>query len=122
MKGDQEPLQGIAVAGAASAPTGSFTLHEIVFDDRAIRELCRRYHISKLMIYGSILRNDFHPESDIDMLVEFEPGHTLGWEFIDIQDELAELLGREVDLGTPKGLSKYIKDRVMSEAAAVYVY
>jgi predicted nucleotidyltransferase len=86
-----------------------------------LAELCKRYHIRKLAFFGSVLRDDFSPQSDVDVLVEFEEGHTPGYAFIDIQDELSALLGgREVDLVTPKFLNHRIKDRVLKEAKVAY--
>ncbi len=85
-----------------------------------ITGFCRRHHVRKLSLFGSVLREDFRPDSDVDMLVEFEPGTTVGYRFITIQDELSELLGRRVDLGTPNSLSKYIRDRVLTEGEVVY--
>jgi predicted nucleotidyltransferase len=86
-----------------------------------IAELCRQYHIRKLALFGSILRDDFNPLSDVDVLVEFEEGHTPGLGFIDVQDDLSKLLGgREVDLVTPKFLNRRIRDRVLREARVVY--
>jgi predicted nucleotidyltransferase len=82
----------------------------------ALAELCRRRHITKLALFGSILRPDFRPDSDIDVLVEFEPGRTPGLAFIDIQAELSGLLGRRVDLNTPQFLSPRIRARVQAEA------
>jgi uncharacterized protein len=88
---------------------------------KALAEFCKRHHIRKLAFFGSVLRDDFGPQSDIDVLVEFEEGHTPGLAFIAIQDELSELLGgREVDLITPKFLNHRIKDRVLKEASVVY--
>ena len=86
----------------------------------AIADLCRRYHIRKLSLFGSVLREDFRPDSDIDVLVEFEPDARIGLEFIDIQDTLTALLGREVDLNTPNSLSKYFRDEVLEHAAVIY--
>ena len=86
-----------------------------------ISDLCHRYHIRKLSLFGSVLREDFRPDSDIDILVEFEPGQTPGFGFIDIQDELTQLFGQRVDLNTPNSLSRYIRDRVLAEAAVQYV-
>jgi len=94
----------------------------IPFDTAAIAALCRRWFITRLLLFGSILRDDCNAASDIDILVEFEPGHTPGFDFIGIQDELTALLGRTVDLGTPAGLSKYIHDRVMNEAREIDVH
>jgi predicted nucleotidyltransferase len=81
-----------------------------------IAEFCRRHHIRRLSLFGSVLRDDFRPESDVDVLVEFEPGHVPGFEFIAIQDELTDLLGRRVDLNTPACLSRYFRERVLSQA------
>jgi predicted nucleotidyltransferase len=84
-------------------------------------ELCKQYHIRKLALFGSVLRDDFNPSSDVDILVEFEEGHVPGLGFIDVQDDLSKLLGgREVDLVTPKFLNHRIKDRVLREARVVY--
>jgi hypothetical protein len=85
-----------------------------------IAEFCQRHHIRQLALFGSILRDDFTPQSDIDILVQFEPGHTPGFAFIDLQDRLSELLGRTVDLNTPQDLSRYFRDQVMAEAEVIY--
>ena len=88
---------------------------------RKLARLCRRYHIRKLAFFGSVLRDDFSPNSDVDVLVEFEEGHTPGLGFIDIQDDLSKLLGgREVDLVTPKFLNHRIRERVLQEAQVAY--
>jgi predicted nucleotidyltransferase len=97
------------------------TLHGIEFPSRLIAEYCRRHHIRRLAVFGSILRDDFSPTSDIDVVVEFEPAHVPGFAFIDMQDELSQLLGRRVDLNTPGSLSKYFRDEVMREAKVQYV-
>lgn len=78
-------------------------------------------HIRKLALFGSVLREDFSPESDVDVLVEFEPGHIPGHGFFAMEAELSEILGRKVDLNTPGFLSKYFRDRVMAEAKVEYV-
>jgi len=83
--------------------------------------LCRRRHIRRLALFGSVLRKDFRPESDVDVLVEFEPGRTPGFEFVSIQDELSALLGnRKVDLVSPKFLNRRIRDQVLKDAELVY--
>jgi len=86
-----------------------------------VAAFCRRHGIARLSLFGSVLRNDFTPESDVDVLVEFEPGCTPGLAFFLIQDELAEMFGRRVDLNTPKGLSRYFRDEVLQEARPLYV-
>ena len=87
-----------------------------------VAEFCRRNHIRKLAFFGSVLREDFSPDSDIDVLVEFEPDAGVGFfELYDMEQELSSLLGgRKVDLSTPKCLSKYFRDKVLSEAEVHY--
>lgn len=97
------------------------TLPITVPHDRIV-QFCQRHHICKLSLFGSVLRDDFRPESDIDVLVEFEPGKTPGLAIVTMQQELSELFdGRTVDLRTPQELSRYIRDRVMTEALVQYV-
>ena len=95
--------------------------HNIEIQPGAIADFCLRNHIRRLALFGSILRDDFGPQSDVDILVEFEPGHTPGFDFICIQDNLSEILGRQVDLHTPLSLSKYFRDEVLREAEVLYV-
>lgn len=92
----------------------------ISLDRELIREFCERNHIRKFSIFGSVLRADFSPESDLDVLVEFEPQHTPGLKFFAMQDELSRLLGRQVDLNTKGFLSQYFRDRVVQEARTIY--
>jgi len=87
---------------------------------REIAGFCQRNHIRRLALFGSVLRADFRPDSDVDVLVQFEPGKAPGWEFFDMQDELTKILGRNVDLNTPGFLSRYFRDRVLAEAETVY--
>ena len=88
-----------------------------------IAEFCRRHHICKLSLLGSVLRDDFRPDSDVDVLVEFEPEHIPGLiRFAGMELELSQLLGgRKVDLNTPQFLSPYFRDEVLEEAAVQYV-
>jgi predicted nucleotidyltransferase len=86
-----------------------------------IADFCRRHHIRRLAFFGSVLRDDFTPESDVDVLVEFKAGRTPGFAFGRIQDELSAILGRRVDLKTPQELSKYFCDEVLAEAKELYV-
>lgn len=88
-----------------------------------ISEFCQQNHICKLSLFGSVLRDDFNRSSDIDVLVEFEPGHTPGFAIVTMQQDLSELFGgRMVDLRTPQELSRYIRDRVLAEALVLYAY
>ena len=87
---------------------------------KKIAEFCRRNRIRRLALFGSSLRDDFRPDSDVDVLVEFEPGARVGLAFITMQDELSELLGRKVDLNTPACLSPYFRKEVLDEAEVLY--
>ncbi len=92
----------------------------IAIDRRSITDFCRRHHIQKLALFGSVLREDFRPDSDVDVLVEFEPDQRVGLAFFAMQDELSELLGRKVDLNTPGFLSRYFRNDVLAEAEVLY--
>jgi predicted nucleotidyltransferase len=85
-----------------------------------IASLCQRNHIRRLAFFGSVLREDFGPESDVDVLVEFEPGHIPGLSFFTMEDELSQILGRRVDLNTPQSLSRYFRHLVETEAEVQY--
>jgi uncharacterized protein len=87
---------------------------------RQIAEFCQRHHIRKLAVFGSVLHGDARPDSDLDVLVEFESGHVPGLAFFAMEQELSSLLGRKVDLNTPQFLSPYFRDRVMEEAKVQY--
>ena len=93
---------------------------KISFDRQKIETFCRKHHIKKLALFGSVLTDDFRPDSDVDVLVEFEEGHVPGFAFFGMQTELSEILGRTVDLNTPGFLSRYFRDRVMAEAQVQY--
>ncbi len=92
----------------------------IQFDKERLSEFCRLHHIARLAFFGSVLRDDFGPESDVDVLVEFEPAHVPGLAFFRIESDLSELLGRQVDLNTPQFLSPYIRSKVVNEAQTQY--
>jgi len=94
---------------------------KIAIPKAAIAEFCQRNYIRKLSLFGSVLRDDFGMESDIDVLVEFEPGAHVGYfELARMQRELAGLLGRKVDLLTPGALSKYFRQQVLETALPQY--
>lgn len=86
-----------------------------------LAEFCRSKGIRRLAFFGSVLREDFSPESDVDVLVEFEPGTRTGLRFFALERELSELLGRKVDLNTVGFLSPYFVDQVLAEARDLYV-
>ncbi len=95
-------------------------IRHIDIPSEAIAAFCGRHHIRRLGLFGSVLRDDFTPESDLDVLVEFEEGHTPGLAFFGMQEELSELLGRPVDLNTPGFLSRYFRDQVLKEVVVAY--
>jgi predicted nucleotidyltransferase len=86
-----------------------------------LTEFCRERHIRKLSLFGSILRGQLRPDSDVDVLVEFQPGHRVGLiQMARIERELSDLLGRKVDLRTPADLSRYFRHEVLREAQVQY--
>jgi len=77
--------------------------------------------LGELWLYGSVLRDDFRPDSDVDVLVEFEPGHVVGFQIIDIEEELSRLFGgHRIDMVREKYLNRRLRDRVLAEAEVVY--
>lgn len=86
-----------------------------------VAPFCRRNHIRKLSLFGSFDRGESRPESDIDLLVEFDPNHAPGLiRLAEMEIELTELLGRKVDLRTPEDLSRYFRSEVMESATVLY--
>jgi uncharacterized protein len=92
----------------------------IHIDENRIADFCRRRSVERLCLFGSVLREDFRPDSDVDILVVFEQGKTPGWDFFGIQDELSSIIGRQVDLNTPGFLSRYFLDEVVAGALPIY--
>ena len=90
------------------------------FPKDRIEPFCRKHHIARLSLFGSVLHGESTPASDLDLLVEFEEGHTPGFAFVAIQRELSDLLGRNVDLHTIGSLSHYFRSDVISEAQPLY--
>jgi len=94
--------------------------HDIDIDERELAAFCRRHGVRRLALFGSILRDDFGPDSDIDVLVEFEPGRTPGLAFFRMESELTGMFGRKVDLNTLGFLGPRIGKHVLSEARVAY--
>jgi predicted nucleotidyltransferase len=94
----------------------------IGLDHGAIAELCERYHVRTLSLFGSVLGDEFGPESDVDVLVEFEPGRTPGFfRLHEMEQALGDLLGgRKVDLVTRKFLNRRIRQRILDQAKVIY--
>jgi len=94
---------------------------KISIDQAQIATFCRKHHVRKLALFGSVLRDDFRPDSDVDILVEFEPGHPVGFfKMAAMEIELSEWLRRTVDLRTPAELSRYFRQDVLQSAEVQY--
>lgn len=86
-----------------------------------LREFCQRHHIRRLALFGSVLRDDFTPQSDIDIIAEFEQGEPVGFIRLGtVEAELSDLLGRKVDLNLQDSLNPAFRERVLSEAEVLY--
>ncbi|MEW6664580.1 MAG: nucleotidyltransferase family protein [Thermodesulfobacteriota bacterium] len=86
-----------------------------------LADFCRRNHVRRLAFFGSVLRDDFTPESDVDVLVEFEHGTRIGLiRFAGVENEMSKMLGRKVDLNTAGCLSPYFRDEVLKEVEVAY--
>jgi len=93
----------------------------IRIDPERIADFCRKHHIAKLAVFGSVLRDDFRPDSDVDVLVWFEEGQTPGmFGLVGMEMELSEIIGRKVDLRTPPELSHRFRDEVIDQAEVQY--
>ncbi len=96
-------------------------IEKIAIPQDEITAFCERNHIRKLSLFGSVLRDDFRPESDVDFLVEFEPDHVPGFiTFSKMRLELSDILGRQIDLQTPQSLSRYFRKDVEDRAEKIY--
>jgi predicted nucleotidyltransferase len=95
----------------------------VILDDAALMALAARYGIQELALFGSVLRDDFTPASDVDVLVTFAPGSPVRslLDVIAVQEDLTALLGRPVDLVQPHLLHRFIRDRVLAERRTLYV-
>jgi hypothetical protein len=106
--------------GGLSAGARIMSLH-IDFNKEELGRFCRRRHIRRLAFFGSVLRDDFGPQSDVDALVEFEPDYKPGFmQLAAMERELSEILGRKADMRTPQELSKLFRDEVIASAEVQY--
>ena len=97
------------------------SVEKILPSREKLAAFCRRWRISKLSFFGSVLREDFGPQSDVDVLIEFAQGHTPGLEIVDMEEELSGILGgRKVDVVNPKYLNRRLKRRVLESAEVQY--
>ena len=115
------PLSELDAGGAR----GGYWIHmsraQIAIPQEQVEAFCKLHHIRRLSLFGSVLRSDFRPSSDVDVLVEFEPGYVPGLAFFGMEEELSAILGRKVDLNTPGFLSGYFRDEVMRSSEERYV-
>ena len=96
-------------------------LDQLKLDNVKVAVFCKRHHISKLALFGSVLTDNFRPDSDVDVLLEFEPDHVPGLiKLAGLELELSEIAGRKVDIRTPEDLSKYFRDKVLATAEVQY--
>ena len=97
--------------------------HGIKIPKQKLVAYCKKNHIKKLAFFGSFLRDDFRSESDIDILVEFERGHTPGFfDLVRMEEQLSRFFkGKEIDLRTPNDLSRYFREKVIRNAEVLYV-
>lgn len=94
---------------------------QVIIPIPRLREFCQRHPILKLSLFGSVLRDDFGPESDVDILVEFEPdAHVNFYDMVTMEMELTEMIGRKVDFRTPQELSRYFRQKVLDTAEVLY--
>ena len=93
----------------------------IAIDPDAITDFCRRWNLVELALFGSVLSEDFRPDSDVDVLFDYGPEARLGWTALyDMEQELQRLFGRRVDLVSKRGLKKRIRDDVLATAVVLY--
>jgi predicted nucleotidyltransferase len=93
----------------------------IEYSEAKLDEVCSKHHIRRLRVFGSVLRDDFGPSSDIDVLIEFEPGVSVGFAIVDVQNDLSDVFGgRPVDLVNPKYISRFIRHEVLTSAEEIY--
>lgn len=92
----------------------------LAVDDEQLRDVCSRYGVSRLEVFGSTGRGDAQPDSDVDILYELQPGARLGWRIEDLADELSAILGRPVDLVSRRALHERLRENVLAEARLLY--
>lgn len=108
-------------ARASSETPGTPSIYDrsmtiLAVDVKRLREVCERYGVARLEVFGSVSRGEDRPDSDIDLLYELKPGSRLGFDYFDLVDDLAELIGRPVDLVARDEINKYIREQVLHDA------
>ena len=85
-----------------------------------ITEICRRYGVKELSVFGSAARGEMRPDSDLDLLAEFLPDRKIGWEFFELEEELTRVLARRVDLGSKRSLKPWVRADALRDARVIY--
>ena len=116
-RNDQPPR---LTAAAVVTVRGMKIRDGLEIDGERLADICRRWHITELSLFGSALRDDFGPESDIDLLYEFEAGHVPGWEIVDLASELESVFGRPIDLVGRGSVHWLIRDEVLAQARLLH--
>jgi predicted nucleotidyltransferase len=92
----------------------------IEVDEERLADICRRWKIAELSVFGSVARGDAGPDSDLDLLYVFQPDAVVGWDIVRLEDELSELFGRKVDLVSKRYLNPRMRNDVLAEARVLY--
>lgn len=101
-------------------PNMAGTVH-IEFDQHKLDELCRKFRVKRLALFGSVLRDDFRPDSDVDVLYEFEPDAVIGWHIYEFEESLSAIFGgRKIDLVPFNYVSPHLRDRILGNAQVKY--
>jgi uncharacterized protein len=108
------------ISAAPATPPPDFAAARFQVPGDVLAEFCLKHHIERLSLYGAVLREDFAPESPIDVLAEFQSGHAPGFGIVNVERELANLAGRKVNLRSPGDLSRYVRAEVTREARVMY--
>ncbi len=96
-------------------------VRNVEIENEGLTDLCQRHHIRKLSLFGSVLRDDFGPESDVDVLVRFDPDFPVGFRIFEIEEELSQLFGgRRIDIVNEKYINPRLRSRILGEAQVQY--
>lgn len=95
-------------------------MNGIEIDEKRLEEICRRWRVAELSVFGSVVRGEAGPDSDVDLLYVVEPDSRVGWDIVDLEDELSKLFGRKVDLVSKRYVHPLIRDEVLSTARVLY--
>ena len=98
----------------------NYGLPQLEIPTDRLAEVCRRYHVREMALFGSGARGELRPDSDLDILVEFTPGTKIGWDFFQLEAELSDLFGRKVDLGTKRSLKPWVRQEALRDTRILY--